>query len=218
MEPEIRKLCEAKTIGGKSCKNSPQKGKKFCWHHSLSRTTEAHWYQNSVYQCLAGIAVTILVAWYFFIKGPTLENQVKGLKQQGELTEKVDKLYQWKMTEIQAKQGSTFSNLFPFGYTLITITETKHVIPFQSGGLPVYVDWNKCKVEFSGQSILLTLPEMGFVNTGSLYGNMRVLLKRVKGSRVVVWGTDSERISVLIAKTETEGDVLVIGSGPPPVR
>jgi tetratricopeptide (TPR) repeat protein len=88
MEPTERQEqnsgCGAITIKGKPCKNHRAKGSRFCGLHRLSRRNEALWYQNSVVQTCVGVGMTILVGWYFFFKGPTVEKQEEGLTLQRE--------------------------------------------------------------------------------------------------------------------------------------
>jgi len=74
--------CSATTITGKPCKNQSKQGSRFCWLHSLSRTTDARWYQNTVLQWITGILATVLVGWWFFNLGPTKEKQDEGLAMQ----------------------------------------------------------------------------------------------------------------------------------------
>ncbi len=79
-----RPQCDARTIKGTRCRNSAKEGSAYCGRHSVSRTTNARWFENTWYQLLTLLlaVVGILVTVRACNLGATSEKQNEGLAMQ----------------------------------------------------------------------------------------------------------------------------------------
>ena len=79
-----KKQCKALKLNKKQCTRNVYKDSKYCWQHRISRLNNAHWYNNTKIQFLAGIMLgilSILSTVSFGVFGPTKSKQIEILTQ-----------------------------------------------------------------------------------------------------------------------------------------
>jgi tetratricopeptide (TPR) repeat protein len=67
--------CEARTRKGALCLNDALTGYPYCRVHCWGRASNTPWYQNGLYQTFFAIIVGGLIAWRFYVIGPSAEKQ-----------------------------------------------------------------------------------------------------------------------------------------------
>ncbi|HZR17575.1 MAG TPA: hypothetical protein VFE51_09635 [Verrucomicrobiae bacterium] len=177
-----RKTCRAKTVGGKECKNLAKEGTEYCWLHSLSRTENARWWEDSRIQALIIIlaVVGVLATIYYGKTGATKEGQASiETKQDTNLQATLDtkaemtslkKLVKKQMGILDDENSVTWSNSYPLGYVLLTLTTNKEVIPFKETFTKNPIDWSTCSFSVIKNIIWVTLPDMTLSNGDKYLG------------------------------------------------
>jgi hypothetical protein len=82
--------CKARTKTGKQCKKMSVRGYDFCRIHGFGKIKGTPWYENGIFLTAVSLVVGFLIAYFFFLKGPSQESQNELLAKQDKSISKQD--------------------------------------------------------------------------------------------------------------------------------
>lgn len=132
--------------------------------------------------------VGILLAYYFFVAGPSQESQEHISSNTSAAVTILNRM------ETIEQREKTLSERYPFGYVLFTVTERKQIIPKRSKiEEQVKILWDSIDyVESTASNVVFRAPDMFFPGASSAMWGNTFQFRRVVGAKQHIAGVNRQ--------------------------
>ncbi len=146
----IRIRCKAIVKNGKRCRKMSVPGYDFCRVHGFGRIKGTPWYENGIFLAIVTSIVGLVVAWFFFWKGPSLENQDRILAKQDEIL---------SIPPIALDIGPVLDSKDPWGTSFIICNQSHRIIS-NVWAVAYWRDLDASKKDLFSRAALNPVPEL----------------------------------------------------------